>query len=60
LFQDLGRADVGVVVHDTHGMVLASMSEQIPLPNSVAKVEAIAAMKAANFTQELCFSSIVF
>lgn len=49
VFQDLSKAGVGVVVHDSHGMVLASMSEQIPLTNSVAEVEAIAAVKAVNF-----------
>ena len=36
------------------------MSEQIPLTNSVAEVEAIAAVKAVNFAQELCFSLVVF
>lgn len=41
VFQDLSKAGVGVVVRDSHGMVLASMSEQIPLTNSVAEVEAI-------------------
>ncbi|KAK7843006.1 hypothetical protein CFP56_013184 [Quercus suber] len=60
VFHDLGEVGVGVMVCDTHGMVLASMSKQIPFPNSVAKVEVIAAVKVVNFAQEGNFSSIVF
>ena len=57
---DLGKAGVGVVVRNTLGMVLASMSKQIPLPYSMAEVEVIATMKAVNFALEGDFSSIVF
>jgi len=60
VFNDLGTAGVGAVVQDSQGMVLASMSEQIPLPHSVVEVEVIAAAKAVNFAQELCLSSVVF
>lgn len=51
VFNDLGTAGVGAVVQDSQGMVLASMSEQIPLPQSVVEVEVIAAAKAVNFAQ---------
>ena len=60
VFHNLSKAGVGVVVRDTHGMVLASMSKQIPLPNYVAKVEVIVVVKAVNFAQEGNFSSFVF
>ena len=60
VFHDLGKAGVGVMVRDTHWMVLTSMSKKIPLPNSVAKVEVIAVVKAVNFAQEGDFSSFVF
>ncbi|KAL0007320.1 hypothetical protein SO802_008822 [Lithocarpus litseifolius] len=41
VFEDLSKAGVGVMVRDSHGMVLASMSEQIALTSSVAEVQAI-------------------
>ena len=42
-----------MVTHDCQGLVLASMSEQILLSQSVVEVEAIATVKAIHFVQEL-------
>ena len=49
-----------MVTHDSQGLVLASMSEQILLPQSVVEVEAIATVKAIHFVQKLSLPSVVF
>ncbi|XP_030925006.1 uncharacterized protein LOC115952053 [Quercus lobata] len=53
VFPKLGKASLGVVVHDSHGNAIASLSEQAPLPFSLDIVEAMAAARAITFTQEL-------
>lgn len=60
IFKELGIAGIGVVVRDSQGLVLASISDQICLPQSIAKVVAIATMRVVQFTQELSLSSIIF
>lgn len=52
-FPDLGKAGLGVVIRDCTGNVVASLSEQAPLPFSPVIVEAMAAARAIRFAQEL-------
>ena len=52
-------AGVGVIIRDEKGQIIASMAEKVPLPNSVAALEAVAAVKALNFAAELGLSSVV-
>ena len=47
VFREQGRAGIGVVIRNSDGAVLASLSQQIPLPTTVAQVEALAARRAA-------------
>ena len=49
-----------MVTHDCQGLVLASMSEQILLSQSVVEVEAIATVKAIHFVQELSHPLVIF
>ena len=49
VFKDLGEVGIRVVVRDSQGLVLASMSEKILLPQFVTDVEAMVAVKAINF-----------
>nr|POE83156.1 hypothetical protein CFP56_66954 [Quercus suber] len=49
IFSELGKAGLGVVVHDSHGNAIASLSEQAPLPFSPVIVEAMAAARAITF-----------
>lgn len=49
VFKDLGEVGIGFVVHDSQGLVLASMSEKVLLPQSVTDVEAKVAVRAINF-----------
>ena len=53
IFPELGKAGLGVVVHDSHGNATASLSEQASLPFSPVIVEAMAAARAITFAQEL-------
>jgi len=56
IFQEQGRAGIGVVIHNSAGEVMSSLSQQIPLPTTVAQVEAMAAQRAVEFAQELGIS----
>ncbi|XP_030923094.1 uncharacterized protein LOC115949977 [Quercus lobata] len=58
-FEDQGRAGIGVVIRNSEGVVLASLSQQIPLPNTVAQVEALAARRAAEFALEIGINQVV-
>ena len=59
IFSEEGRAGLGVVCRSSDGVVLASLSEQIPLPATIPQVEALAARRAAVFAVELGFTSVV-
>ena len=50
---ELGKAGLGVVVCDSHGNAIASLSEQSPLPFALVIVEAMAAARAMALAQEL-------
>ncbi|KAK9998542.1 hypothetical protein SO802_018145 [Lithocarpus litseifolius] len=53
VFPELGKAGLGVVVHNCQGNAIATLSEQAPLPFSPIIVEAMAAARAITFAQEL-------
>ena len=59
MFREDNRAGLGVVVGDHQGQVLASLSENVPLPPSSDDVEALADARAINFAAELGFSSVI-
>ncbi|KAK9984201.1 hypothetical protein SO802_033726 [Lithocarpus litseifolius] len=56
---ELGKAGLGVVVHDSQGSVIASLSEQAPLPFSTDIVEAMAAARALVFAKDLGITEFV-
>ncbi|XP_075636584.1 uncharacterized protein LOC142608791 [Castanea sativa] len=59
VFREDNMAGVGVIICDEKGQIIAFMAEKVPLSNSVATLEAIAAVKALNFAAELGISSVV-
>ena len=58
IFQEQGKASIGVVIRNSEGEVMASLSQQIPLPTTVAQVEALAARRAVEIARELGFPRI--
>ena len=58
-FKDIGKAGLGAVIRNSSGQVLASISEQVPLPHTSDIIEALAAAQAISFALELGFSSFI-
>ena len=54
IFAEDRLVGLGVVIHNDHGLIMASLTQQIPLPGSVIEVEVLAARKAL----ELGFDNI--
>ena len=59
LFQADNCAGIGVVIRNGDGQVMASLSQQIPLPSTVIEVEALAACRALILEQEIGFTRVV-
>ena len=59
LFQADNCAGIGVVIGNGDGQVMASLSQQIPLPSTVIEVEALAACRALILEQEIGFTRVV-
>ena len=59
IFESSGRAGLGVVVKDMEGMVIAALSQNIQLPNSVDSIEALAARRAIILAQEISLTQVV-
>nr|XP_023900897.1 uncharacterized protein LOC112012746 [Quercus suber] len=60
IFSQQERAGVGVVIRNAEGAVMASLSQQIPLPTTVAQVEALAVRRATEFALELGVTKAIF
>ena len=59
MFKDEDRAGIGVVVRDSLGLVMASLSQNIPLPHSIVNLETLAACRALEFSFELGFDKAI-
>ena len=59
VFWDSNNAGLGAVVRDSTRGVLASLAENIPLPQTVADVEAAATRRAILLAKDLNLSSII-
>ena len=53
IFKELGAAGLGMVIRDFEGLVIGTLAERIPLPCSVATVEALACRRAVLFVKEM-------
>ncbi|XP_050241310.1 uncharacterized protein LOC126690232 [Quercus robur] len=58
-FRDMGKAGLGVVIRNSRGQALASLSEQASLPFSPDITEALVATGTISFTQGLGFTSFI-
>ncbi|XP_075670196.1 uncharacterized protein LOC142639958 [Castanea sativa] len=59
-FIDTDSAGLGVVARDLDGMVIASLSERIRLPPTIADLEALACRRAILFALEIGLQDVVF
>ena len=59
VLQDSNYAGLGAVIRDSVGGVLTSLTENIPLPQTMADMEAVAARKAIMLTRDLNLTSII-
>lgn len=59
-FTGTGRAGLGVVIRNSGGAIIASLSQQIPQPTTVAQVEALATRRTVEFGLEIGITSAVF
>ena len=53
VFQEDNRSGIGVIVRDNNSLVMASLSQNIPLQNSVEELESLVACRAPEFSLEL-------
>ena len=59
IFKEDNRVGIGVIIHNYHRMVMASLSQNIPLPQTVVELEAIAARRALDLSPELGFTKAI-
>ena len=59
VFKEENMAGLGVVICNEKGQVIASMAEKVSLLNFVAILEALAAVKAVTFAQDIGLSSVI-
>lgn len=59
LFTSVDRAGIGVIIRDCNGLVMASLSQAIPLPLTVLETETVAAARALEFALELGLDSVI-
>ena len=53
------KAGLDIVIRDEEGAVLASMLQQVPLPTTVAQVEALATRRVGEFVLEIGITNVV-
>lgn len=59
LFAEENIAGLGVIIRNDSGLVMAALSQQIPLLASVEMVEVLAARRALWFAKELGFQRLI-
>ena len=60
VFGDVNEAELGVLIWNDKGGVMAALAKKIPLPHSVVLLEALAMRQAVLFATELGFNQFVF
>ena len=59
VFREDDSTDVGAVIRDEQGFMVAAMVEKIPLPYSINVVEVLAAIKALRFVGDIGLKSFI-
>ena len=59
VFREDNSAGVGVVIQNEQGLLVAAMTDKVPLPYSVSAVEVLAAIKALRFAGDIGLESFI-
>lgn len=59
VYKEDDRVGIGLIIQNCHGMVMASLSQNILLPQTAVELEAIAARRALDFSLELGFTKAI-
>ena len=59
VFSQDGLAGIGIIIRNEQGLVMAALSQQIPLLTSMEMVEVLAAHRALVFAKELGFDKVI-
>ena len=59
IFKEEDKAGIGVIIRDCQGLVLASMSQIIPLPLNIVELETLAVAKALQLAIDLGLSKVI-
>ena len=60
VFRDINSAGLGVVIRDSAGLVIATLSERICLPSTVNELDALACKRAIAFALEIGLHEVAF
>lgn len=60
IFHGLNCAGLGVVIRNTEDLVIAALSERVPLPPSVDDLEAMAWRRSVTFAIEIGLQDVIF
>ena len=60
IFPNINCARLGVVIRDSKGMVIAALSERVPLPPSIDDLEALACKKSITLAHEIGLQDVIF
>ena len=59
IFKEHAEAGLGSIIRNDRGLVMAALTQVIPLPTSVEMVEVLAARRALFFAKELGFEKVI-
>ena len=59
VFREDNSVGVGVVIRDERGLLVAAMTDKVPLPYSASAVEVLAAIKALRFAGDIGLESFI-
>ena len=59
IFNDVGRAGLGVIIRDSQGLTMAALAQNVQLASSVVEMEALAATRAIELAVELGLDKII-
>uniref|UniRef100_A0A2N9GNK1 RNase H type-1 domain-containing protein n=1 Tax=Fagus sylvatica TaxID=28930 RepID=A0A2N9GNK1_FAGSY len=60
VFKETNEAGIGVIVRDSHGLVMASLTQKVRFPHSVLSIEAWAVKRSIQFALEIGITEAEF